>query len=245
MRKRPRTIYWIVAGGVIAVSVLSAFNSRALLSAAGSWLDVGGKPQRADVVVLLNGGYNTRPFVAAALVRGGWAPKVLLSTCAQHALEADGSIPPSQEVALRMLEYGGARRSEVTMLDVSANTTYDEAIGVADYLAAHPAKRLLLVTEGPHTRRARWIFERVLGGQHTEIAVISAPTDGFDYAVWWHSDAGFLFVVMKYSQAFFYANCFHYGWLGYEIAALIAAVLVLRACFWRLRKPVFAGSVIY
>ena len=125
-----------------------------------------------------------------------------------------------------MLEYGGARRNEVTMLDVSATTTYDEAIGVAAYLAAHPARRLLLVTEGPHTRRARWIFERVLAAQHTEIAVVSAPTDGFDYAVWWHSEAGFLFVVSEYFKLFFYA--LRYGWLGYEIAAFIAAVLVLR-----------------
>ena len=96
MRKRRRTVYWIVAAGIIAVLVL-ALDSRALLSAAGSWLDVGGKPRQADAVVLLNGGYNTRPFVAAALVRGGWAPKVLLSTCALHALEADGSIPSSRK----------------------------------------------------------------------------------------------------------------------------------------------------
>jgi uncharacterized SAM-binding protein YcdF (DUF218 family) len=242
MRKWRRTVFWIVAAGVIAILVL-ALNSRALLSAAGRWLDVGGKPQRADAVVLLNGGYNTRPFVAAALVRGGWAPKVLLSTCALHALEADGSIPPSHEVALRVLEYGGARRNEVTMLDVSANSTYDEAIGVAKYLAAHPAKRLLLVTERPHTRRAQWIFERVLAAQHTEIAVVSAPTDGFDYAVWWRSEDGFLFVVSEYLKLFFYA--LRYGWLGYEIAASIVAALVLRAWFWRRRKPVSPGSVIY
>ena len=242
MRTRRRTAYWIVAAGVIAVLVL-ALNSRALLSVAGRWLDVGGKPQRADAVVLLNGSYNTRPFVAAALVRGGWAPKVLLSTVALHALEADGALPPSHEIALRMLEYGGVRRSEVEILDVSAKTTYDEALGVAEYLAAHPAKRLLLVTEGPHTRRARWIFERVLAAQHAEIAVVSAPTDGFEYRVWWHSEDGFLFVVSEYLKLFFYA--LRYGWLGYEIAAAIVAALVFRAWFRRRRKPVFSGSVIY
>ncbi len=149
----------------------------------------------------------------------------------------------SHEIAQRVLEYGGVRRGEVELLDVSAKTTYDEAVGVAEYLAAHPAKRLLLVTEGPHTRRARWIFQRVLVAQHTEIAVVSAPTDGFDYAVWWRSDDGFLFIVSEYLKLFFYA--FRYGWLGYEIAAAILAALVLCAWFRRRRKPVFPGSVIY
>ena len=241
MMKRRKTAFWIIAACALAILVM-ALNRRALLSAAGRWLDVGGKPQRADAVVLLNGGYNTRPFVATALVRGGWAPKVLLSTCVLHALEADRAIPRSQDIALRVLEYGGARRSEVEMLNVSAQTTFDEAVAVADYLAVHPAKRLLLVTEGPHTRRARWIFERVLAAQQTEISVVSAPTDGFDYSVWWRSNNGFLFVVSEYLKLFFYA--LRYGWLGYEIAAAVLAVLMLRAWFRRRRKPVFQGSVI-
>jgi uncharacterized SAM-binding protein YcdF (DUF218 family) len=241
MKKWRRTIAWMVVA-VVTVLLLT-LNSRALLSAAGRWLDVGESPQRADAVVLLNGGYNTRPFVAAALVRGGWCPKVLLSTCAPHALEAEGVLPTSQKIVLRVLEYGGVQQSEVTLLDVSATTTYDEAKGVAEYLVTHPAKRLLVVTEAPHTRRARWIFERVLGAQRPEITIVSAPTEGFDYAVWWRSKDGFLFVVSEYLKLFFYA--LRYGWLGYEIAAAIVVMLILRVWFrWR-RKPVSPESVIY
>ncbi len=65
MTKRRKTAYWIIAASAIAILVM-ALNRQALLSIAGRWLDVGGKPQQADAVVLLNGGYNTRPFVAAA-----------------------------------------------------------------------------------------------------------------------------------------------------------------------------------
>jgi uncharacterized SAM-binding protein YcdF (DUF218 family) len=259
MKKRWRKGYWIVGACGVLIIVL-AFNSRALLSAAGRWLDVGGTPQKADAVVLLNGGYNTRPFTAAALVRGSWAPQVLLCTVAPHALEADGVLPSSHEIGVRVLEYAGVHRSEVTLLDrtvpstdssvndlaprrASAKTTFDEAAAVAEYLTAHPAKRLLLVTEGPHTRRARWIFERVLAGHCPEIYVVSAPTEGFEYAVWWRSKDGFLFVVSEYFKLFFYA--LRYGWLGYEIAAFVIAALILRACFRRWRKPVSNGSVIY
>jgi uncharacterized SAM-binding protein YcdF (DUF218 family) len=158
-------------------------------------------------------------------------------------MEADGVLPPSHEIGLRVLEYGGVRRNEVALLDVSANTTYDEAKGVAEYLAAHPAKRLLLVTEGPHTRRAQWIFERVLTASHPEITVVSAPTDGFDFGAWWRSEYGFLFVTSEYLKLFFYV--LRYGWLGYEIIAAVVAVLILRAWFRRRRKPDSGAGVIY
>ena len=66
-----------------------------------------------------------------------------------------------------------------SVLDSKAKTTFDEAQAVADYLAVHPAKRLLIVTEGPHTRRARWIFRRLLADRPVEIEMVSAPADGF------------------------------------------------------------------
>ena len=39
-----------------------------------SWLDVGQQPRQADYVMVLNGGENTRPFAAAALVGAGCGP---------------------------------------------------------------------------------------------------------------------------------------------------------------------------
>ncbi len=202
--------------------------------AVGNLLDVGRPPQKADAVVLLNGSYNTRPFVAAALVRGGWAPKVILNTVALHAVQSAGAVPPSHVVALKVLDYGGVPRSDVVLLDTSATTTFDEAAGVAAYLDSHPAARLLLVTEGPHTRRSEWVFRQVLGRRQVEIISVSAPTEGFDFATWWRSEAGFLFVVSEYLKLAFYA--LRYGWLGCEILGLAVAVMILRAWFRRRRK---------
>ena len=125
------------------------------------WLDVGvGRPaQKADFVVLLNGGYNTRPFVAAALVHGGFVPKILLNTVYDNPDQSSRAVPHTYEFSLKVIEYGDVARDRVVVLDSAARTTFDEAKGVADYLASHPAKRLMIVTDGPHTRRARWIFQ--------------------------------------------------------------------------------------
>lgn len=237
---RPRHIRrYIVA--VVAIAVLAAALNPWTLSFAPRWLDVGRPRQKADAVVLLNGGYDTRPFVAAALVHGGWAPKVIFCTVAPHAAQTAGAVPPSSEIVLKVLRYGGVSgESQVTLLDAKATTTFDEAKAVAGYLAEHPARRLLIVTEGPHTRRAEWIFRQVLADRPVEIVMISAPTEGFDPAAWWRSEAGFLFVVSEYFKLFYYA--LRYGWLGYELLTALVAIVLLRAWFRRRRKPDCMGK---
>ena len=50
--------------------------------AAAGWLDVGQRPRRADYVMVLNGGEDTRPFAAAALITAGWALALVVGGCA-------------------------------------------------------------------------------------------------------------------------------------------------------------------
>jgi uncharacterized SAM-binding protein YcdF (DUF218 family) len=237
---KPMRCFGCLIVAFIAVVLLSSgLSSKVFLRAAGNWLDIGVRPQKADAVVLLNAGYNTRPFVAAALVHGGWAEKILLNTVALHPVQAAGAVPASHEIARSVLEYGGVSPDRVVLLQSSARTTFDEAKGVAAYLDSHPAKRLLLVTEGFHTRRSRWIFQRVLSGRNVEVLAISAPPEEIDAANWWRSKAGFLFVVSEYLKLPFYA--IRYGWLGYELIAVVAGIFVMRAWFRRRRKLVLIG----
>ncbi len=231
--KRSRVALILVVGAALIFA--AALNPWSLAWAA-RWLDVGGPPQKADAVVLLNGSLNSQPFVAAALVHGGWAPVILLNPVAAHPSQVSGAVPPSFEINAKVLAYGGVPRERIVPMDSAVKTTFDEAQAVADYLAHHPAQRLLIVTEGPHTRRARWIFQHVLAGRPVEIVMVSAPADEFDNENWWRSEVGFLFVVSEYFKLFYYG--LHYGWLGYEIVAGVAALIFLCAWFSRRRKPV-------
>jgi len=237
--KCPRFRWWLIIAA-FAILILVFATSQRTLPLLARWLDVGGPPQKADAVVLLNGGLNTRPFVAAALVHGGWAPQVLLSTVAAHPSQVSGAVPPFFDISLKVLEYGGVPRDRVVRLDSAAKTTFDEAKAVADYLADHPAKRLMIVTEGPHSRRARWIFQRVLADRPVEILMISGPADEFDSENWWQTEAGFLYVVSEYFKLFFYG--LRYGWLGYELVGGVAVMLFLGAWFSRRRQLVRNGG---
>jgi uncharacterized SAM-binding protein YcdF (DUF218 family) len=222
----------VVAAGVLLI-MAAALNPWTLRQA-GRWLDVGGPPRKADAVVLLNGGINTRPFVASALVTGGWAPKILLNTMSTHLNESNHVIPHSFDINLKTLNYGGVSRDRIVLLDSAAKTTFDEAKAVADYLAEHPAKRILIVTEAPHTRRARWIFQRVLADVPVEITMVSAPTDGFDSSNWWRNEIGFLFIISEYFKLFFYG--LRYGWLGCQLIAGVGLGVIIYACFYRRRQ---------
>ena len=208
--KRPRCRFWLIIA--CRRHPDSGFRHEAAdFAPAGRWLDVGGPPQKADAVVLLNGSLDTRPFVAAALVHGGWAPKILLNTVAAHPIQVSGAVPSFFDITLKVLDYGGVSPDRVVRLDSAAKTTFDEAKAVADYLAEHPLEKLMIVTEGPHTRRARWIFERVLADRPVEIVMVSVPADGFDNENWWRSEAGFLFVSASISSSFTTA-CAMAGW---------------------------------
>jgi uncharacterized SAM-binding protein YcdF (DUF218 family) len=229
-RSRLRLVLFFALGGILILATL--LNPWALPRAA-KWLDVGRPPQKADAVVLLNGSFNTRPFVAAALVHGDWAPKLLLNTVADHPNQANCVIPRSFDINVKVLQYAGLPRDRIVRLDSDAATTYDEAQGVAGYLAEHPAKRLMIVTEGPHTRRARWIFEQVLADQQVEILMVTAPSDEFDNSNWWRTEFGFLFVTSEYFKLFYYGV--RYSWLGYQIIVGIALAMAMAIYAWFVR----------
>jgi uncharacterized SAM-binding protein YcdF (DUF218 family) len=231
--KCPLRHRWLVLIPLGVLLVVFLWN-RQILPLLARWLDAVGPPQKGDAGVLLTGGLNTRPFVAAALLHGGWAPKILLNSVAAHPNQARGTIPPSDEIISKVLAYGGVPPDCVVCLDSKVETTFDEAKAVAKYLAGHPTQRLIIVTDGPHTRRARWIFERALDRQAVEIEMVSAPVDEFDNENWWRSEEGFLFVVSEYFKLFFYG--LRYGWLGYEILVVMAVLIFLGTWFSRRRK---------
>jgi len=225
--------WWLILA-IVGILILVFATKQRMLPLLARWLDVGGPPQKADAVVLLNGSSSTRPFFVAALVHGGWAPKILVNTVAPHANEISGEVPRFLAITRKVLDYGGVPQDCVVPLNQDAETTFDEAQGVAKFLDENTIAKLLIVTEGPHARRARWIFQRVLADRPVEIVMVSAPTDGFNNENWWRSEAGFIFVVSEYFKLFYYG--LRYGWLGYEIFISIIMIIFLRAWFSRRRK---------
>jgi uncharacterized SAM-binding protein YcdF (DUF218 family) len=140
-------------------------------------------------------------------------------------------VPAEHLLNLRVLLACGVPREKIVVLAGQARSTYDEALALAEHLAAAPKQRLLVVTNGYHTRRARWIFSRVLGGEAQRLTLISTPTEEFQPDAWWQDEKGFSIILGEYLKLGFYG--LRYGWLGYELAAGVVLWLAWR---WHRRR---------
>jgi uncharacterized SAM-binding protein YcdF (DUF218 family) len=195
-----------------------------LLRATRQWLDVGQQPRRAEYVMVLTGDETTRPFVAAVLAKAKLAPHVLITEVAQTPQEIDSAAMPYHELNCQVLMKRGLARSDITILQPAAKTTYDEARALAGFLRDRPHARVLVVTNDYHTRRSRWIFGRVLGPRAAQLSFVSAPSDGFRGDYWWQDEAGFVTILTEYLKLAFYVV--YYGYVGDWLAACGGLALV-------------------
>ncbi len=183
-----------------------------LLPPLGRWLDVGDAPQLVDYVMVLPGDANVRPFVAAALVRTGFAEAALVPRTQRNPHVDDGTYPPNEEVVRRVLMHRGVAEDKIQILQGESFSTRSDAHALARFLTSSLNARVCVVTNHYHTRRARATFTSVLEGQASRVTFLSAPTDGFCAEDWWRSEEGFVLVVGEYAKLAYFAV--RHTWFG-------------------------------
>ena len=140
-------------------------------------------PQKADIVVVLAGDFSgNRILTAAALVRQGFAPVVLVSGPGEiYGLhESDLAIP--------FAVHRGFPPSYFVAFPHDATSTAAEAKYVVQELRRRRAHRVELVTSNYHTRRARAIF--MAAAPDLEFHMTSAPDPNFTPGAWWQNREG-------------------------------------------------------
>jgi uncharacterized SAM-binding protein YcdF (DUF218 family) len=200
-RRRPR---WAVVIILLTAAVGLYLGRAYLLAWAGGFLDVSQPPQAVDYAMVLGGGEDTRPFVAAALYQAGLAKGVLVAAMKPSEEFEDGLTLLGQETVHKILIQRGVPSEAVTTLDGQSATTYDEAHALRRFLKQHPQATVAVVTSDFHTRRARMIFRKALGEQASQVLFVAAPTDGFSWKNWWRSPDGFQMYIDEYLKLAFY-----------------------------------------
>src|SRR5437879_3640436 len=156
----------------------------------GAFLDVSEPPRQVDAVLVLGGGPDTRPFVAAALVKNGKAKRVLIPRVKLPAGAPAELVVPEQEILKKVLLLRGVPAEQIVQLPDECSSTLDEAHALARFLDREPTLRVAVVTNDFHTRRVRLLFGRVLGERMQQVSIVAAPTDGCGAANWWQSEDG-------------------------------------------------------
>jgi uncharacterized SAM-binding protein YcdF (DUF218 family) len=194
---------------VLAVAGLTLWAVRTpLLIVLGRWLIVDdGKAASADVILVLNGGPETRPFHAAERYAADAAPRVLIVQAEPQPAAELGLIPDETHINVAIMKAEGVPRDAITVLpggEEGATSTFDEAIALRAYVETEPVERVLLVTSAFHTRRARWIVRRLLKGTGVTVDVSAAPHWDFDATNWWQHERGLLYFFTEVVKLAFY-----------------------------------------
>jgi uncharacterized SAM-binding protein YcdF (DUF218 family) len=147
--------------------------------AAESWI-VEDSVEHADAILVLGNDnfYGDRASRAAELFRQGWAPVVVAS---------GKRLRPGADVAA-LVEHDlierGVPKESILRCAYDADNTREEAEWLLKIVTERKWKSVILVTSNYHTRRARYIFEKVFGAACT-VRVASARDAGFDPEHWW------------------------------------------------------------
>ncbi|NQT16439.1 MAG: YdcF family protein [Planctomycetes bacterium] len=203
-----------------------------LLPAVARWLDVGETPQPSDCVMVMPGDENTRPFVAAAIVKAGLAERVLIPELMISPEVEEDIAPPVHETIRRVLRHRGVAEEDILILDGESDSTFGDTRALAAFLDASPQARVTVVTSDYHTRRTRWTINRLLGERARQVTFVSAPTEEFRFDAWWQVEEGFMAVVGEYLKLTYYV--FRFTRIVYWIGGC-AALAMIGLAYRRLR----------
>jgi len=181
-----------MAGGAMIALALAITLSSLWLPWGAQVLIVNERPQKADAIVVLGGGSGDREITGARLYAEGYAPLVMTSG-EPIGLPGLGRVTFAR-LSANELEQRGVPATVITELPASTSTCDDARLA----LAALPpgAKRVLVVTDPFHTRRAQWLFNRAAGG--VEVVIIAANPSWFNAARWWTEERGIIVVGQEY-----------------------------------------------
>lgn len=196
-----RLLALVAIGGLAAIFYLAW---HPLLRAAASFWIVQDRIEPADIIIVIGDDDFTadRAKEAAALFRAGWAPQILASG---RMLRPYASIA---DYMAQDLQSDGVPPSAILRFSHRADDTREEAEGLRVLAEQKGWRRILLVTSNYHTRRARYIFRKVLPAS-VGLEVASAPDSEFDPATWWESRPArkrFFLETVGYLQAIWELN---------------------------------------
>jgi uncharacterized SAM-binding protein YcdF (DUF218 family) len=195
---------------LLVIVLLSAlvYSLRApLLTGLANYLISTDTPlEKADMIFVLNGDYDTRPFYTSDLYQQGLAPIVTIAQTESSPAERLGLVDNPTDIAVEVMILRGVPVDKLLVLNTSepVTSTFDESRTLRQYVETNNIRSVIMVTSAFHTRRSRWIFERELAGVQVELQVAGAPYPNFDASNWWQYEDGLINLNNEYIKLVFY-----------------------------------------
>ena len=176
---------------VTLLVLLAAYVFRAplLRGAASAWI-VNEPLVKADVIVVLGGGVETRPFEAARLYRQGLAPKILVMNPKAVPTTKLGLTPSDTELTRQILTGQGVPASALVIFPDEVNSSYEESLALRAWAKTNAVKSAIIPTDIFHTRRVRWLYRKELKNTGIQVRVEALPVREYTARNWWRNEHG-------------------------------------------------------
>lgn len=171
--------------GAVVVLTLLSFELPAILRAMERSWAVSDQLEPADAVVVLGGGYPSRPRIAAQLYVAGRVKQILVPR-----VEPSDRIAEPKNMDLEALLKLGIPTSAIVEFGHNPSSTYEEARDLALWVRQGGVKRIIVPTEPFPSRRVRWIFRRELGKVGVQVMIEPSPPADYDIEYWWRDQGG-------------------------------------------------------
>jgi uncharacterized SAM-binding protein YcdF (DUF218 family) len=187
---------FIFLTGLTATAI---FQYQPILSSYAEFYTVNNATSGADAIVVLSGGKASRIPHALNLFAENYAPRLLLTDEKKRSLRFAHLFSTNEEIAQAMIDELKLSVPIITVASLKggATSTFDEAYDLRKFSEAEGFKRLILVTDAFHTRRAYHAFQTVFAGSEIRLEMSAAQNDIFNESNWWTSDQGISAYVLE------------------------------------------------
>lgn len=171
------------------LGLIYAFRLSLMTGLAETWV-VRNQLARADAIVVLGGGMDTRTFQAAGLYHDGYARHVLVTNVELTPADLAGVTVPETRLEREVLVKKGVPDEAIVTVGNAVSSTYEEALAVKEWSQQNGARRLIVPTEIFHSRRVNWVFHKVLEGTGVDVCTYVFESLKYNTADWWRHEEG-------------------------------------------------------
>jgi len=187
---------------LLIVLIALFLNKQALLTFAGNLLISEDTPQKAEAIVVLNGGIPIRILEAVDLYNGGYGEIIIFCKTSESSdykklRESNVYYPVEHDINKQIAEEFEIPSSNIYMINKMVSSTYGELESVKGFLIDNNIKKIIIVTSKVHTLRTRMIANKVFN-KKIEFMVIGTNYDGYNPKTWWKNRNATRYTVSEY-----------------------------------------------
>jgi len=193
----------------LVIAILLLFTYPYLLKKLGYFLIYEQEPQKADVIVVLNGRDTERSLAAVDLYNQGYAKLMIMAHIAKQPGTDEfwkrvGGNFKGKIFFQKAIEAMGIPENAFKLIGNGVGSTYDEAVATKEFLKKNGYRSILLVTSKWHSKRAYLTFRSALKNDEIKIVMQPSKYDAFRPDAWWKSRNDTELVFDEYVRFIYY-----------------------------------------